>query len=90
MTEFGKEHMSKAEIVECLRGAGLYANPVLEGTRLATIVDGEKFYNKIISIYPNTFTKCKNGIDVTIAANNGPAIDDIVNVDEWGIEREEE
>lgn len=29
-------------------------------------------------------------IDVTLAANNGPAIDDIVNVDEWGIEREEE
>lgn len=90
MTEFGKEYMSKAEVIKCLRGVGLYANPVLEGTRLATIVDGEKYYSKITSMYPNVFTKCKNDNDVTLAANNGPAIDDIVNVDEWGIEREEE
>lgn len=89
MTEVNKEYMSKAEIIKCLQNTGLYLGPSLEGSRIATIVNGEQFYNKIILIDPNRFTKCKNDSDVTWAANKGPAVNGLLNVaDEWGIKSE--
>lgn len=89
MTEANKEYMSKAEIIKCLTGTGLYLGTISEGTRVANICDSEKFYNKIILFDPDRFTKCKNDSDVTWAANKGPAVSGLLNVaDEWGIKSE--
>ncbi|TYA04143.1 hypothetical protein FXE15_11005 [Lactobacillus sp. CAB1-7] len=89
MTEVNKEYMSKAEIIKCLQNTGLYLGPSLEGSRVGTIVDGKKFYNKMLLFDPDRFTQCKNDSDVTWEANKGPAVNGLLNVaDEWGIESE--
>lgn len=88
MTEINKEYMSKDEVIKCLQNTGLYLDPSLEGTRAGTIVDGEKFYNKMLSFDPDRFTHCKNDNEVTVAANKGPAVVTDSNAAEWGIEKE--
>lgn len=89
MTKVNKEYMSKAEIIKCLQNTGLYLDPSLEGSRIATIVNGEQFYNKIILIDPNRFTHCKNCNEVVSAANQGLKVKGKLNVaDEWGIKLE--
>lgn len=87
MTEFNKEYMSKDEVIKCLQSTGLYLGPSLEGTRVGKIVDGEKFYNKMLLFDPDRFTQCKNDSDVTLAANKGPAVVTDSNAAEWGIEK---
>ncbi|WP_063493368.1 hypothetical protein [Lactiplantibacillus plantarum] len=89
MAEVNEEYMSKAEIIKCLQNTGLYLGSLLEGSRIATIVNGEQFYNKIISIDPNRFSHCKNCNEVVFAANQAIKVKGKLNVDDFGIKLEE-
>lgn len=87
MTEINKEYMSKDEVIKSLSGTPISLDVENDGTRVGTIVDGEKFYNKMLLFDPDRFTQCKNDSDVTLAANKGPAVVTDSNAAEWGIEK---
>ncbi|AMV63800.1 hypothetical protein [Pediococcus damnosus] len=85
MTEINKEYMSKDEVIKSLSDTPIGLDVENEGTREGTIVDGEKFYNKMLLFDPDRFTHCKNDNEVTIAANKVLDVKDKLNADEWGI-----
>lgn len=89
MTEINKEYMSKDEVIKSLSDTPIGLDVENEGTREGTIVDGEKFYNKMLLFDPDRFTHCKNDNEVTVAANKGLDVKDKLNADEWGIKSEE-
>ena len=88
MTEVNKEYMSKDEVIKSLSGTPISLDVENDGTRVGTIVDGEKFYNKILLFDPDRFTHCKNDNEVTVAANKDLDVKDKLNAAEWGIEKE--
>ncbi|AMV68174.1 Hypothetical protein ADU72_0018 (plasmid) [Pediococcus damnosus] len=85
MTEINKEYMSKDEVIKSLSDTPIGLDVENEGTREGTIVDGEKFYNKMLLFDPDRFTHCKNDNEVTVAANKVLDVKDKLNADEWGI-----
>ncbi|EYR71885.1 MULTISPECIES: hypothetical protein [Lactiplantibacillus] len=88
MTEVNKEYMSKDEVIKSLSGTPISLDVENDGTRVGTIVDGEKFYNKMLLFDPDRFTHCKNDNEVTVAANKDLDVKDKLNAAEWGIEKE--
>ena len=66
MTEVNKEYMSKDEVIKSLSGTPISLDVENDGTRVGTIVDGEKFYNKMLLFDPDRFTHCKNDNEVTV------------------------
>jgi len=88
MTEVNKEYMSKDEVIKSLSGTPISLDVENDGTRVGTIVDGEKFYNKILLFDPDRFTHCKNDNEVTVAANKDLDVKDKLNAAEWGIVKE--
>lgn len=89
MTEVNKKYMSKDEVIKSLSGTPMSLDVENEGTRVGTIVDGEKFYNKMLLFDPDRFTHCKNDNEVTVAANKDFGVKDKLNADDLGIELEE-
>lgn len=89
MTEINKEYMSKDEVIKSLSDTPIGLDVENEGTREGTIVDGEKFYNKMLLFDPDRFTHCKNDNEVTVAANKGLGVKDKLNAANLGIELEE-
>jgi len=69
MTQSNKKGLSKSEIINSLNFDGLYIDFPIEETRYAAIIDGNKFYDKVTSLYPNTFTNCIDDNDVLRNAN---------------------
>jgi len=88
MTEVNKEYMSKDEVIKSLSGTPISLDVENDGTRVGTIVDGEKFYNKMLLFDPDRFTHCKNDNEVTVAANKDLDVKDKLNAAEWGIVKE--
>ena len=88
MKEVNKEYMSKDEVIKSLSGTPISLDVENDGTRVGTIVDGEKFYNKMLLFDPDRFTHCKNDNEVTVAANKDLDVKDKLNAAEWGIEKE--
>lgn len=88
MTEVNKEYMSKNEVIKSLSDTPISLDVENDGTRVGTIVDGEKFYNKMLLFDPDRFTHCKNDNEVTVAANKDLDVKDKLNAAEWGIEKE--
>ncbi|WP_436646533.1 hypothetical protein [Lactiplantibacillus plantarum] len=88
MTEVNKEYMSKNEVIKSLSDTPISLDVENDGTRVGTIVDGEKFYNKMLLFDPDRFTHCKNDNEVTVAANKDLGVKDKLNAAEWGIEKE--
>lgn len=89
MTEINKEYMSEDEIIKSLSDTPISLDVENDGTRVGTIVDGEKFYNKMLLFDPDRFTHCKNDNEVTVAANKALDVKDTLNADDLGIELEE-
>lgn len=89
MTEINKEYMSEDEIIKSLSDTPISLDVENDGTRVGTIVDGEKFYNKMLLFDPDRFTHCKNDNEVTVAANKALDVKDTLNADDFGIELEE-
>lgn len=89
MTEVNEEYMSKGKIIKSLLGTPISLDVENEGTRVGTIVDGEKFYNKMLLFDPDRFTHCKNDNEVTVAANKALDVKDKLNADDLGIKLEE-
>lgn len=88
MTEVNKEYMSNDEVIKSLSDTPISLDVENDGTRVGTIVDGEKFYNKMLLFDPDRFTHCKNDNEVTVAANKDLDVKDKLNAAEWGIEKE--
>lgn len=86
MTEINKEYMSKDEVIKSLSDTPISLDVENDGTREGTIVDGEKFYNKMLLFDPDRFTHCKNDNEVTVAANKVLDVKDKLNADDLGIE----
>lgn len=89
MTEINKEYMSKDEVIKSLSHTPIGLDVENEGTRKGTIVDGEKFYNKMLLFDPDRFTHCKNDNEVTVAANKVLDVKDKLNAANLGIELKE-
>lgn len=89
MTGINKEYMSKDEVIKSLSGIPISSDVENEGTRVGTIFDGEKFYNKVLLFDPDRFTHCKNDNEVTIAANKVFDVKGKLNADDFGIKLEE-
>ncbi|WP_280990895.1 hypothetical protein [Lactiplantibacillus carotarum] len=86
MPKISKNYLSEAEIIKSLQYSGLYHDRTFnyDNSRFGTIIDGKKFYNKMISINSN-FGHFKTSDEVVIEANRFFYTHVLANYSAWGI-----
>lgn len=89
MSKISKKYLSESEIIKSLQYSALYHDREFnyDNTRFATIIDGKKFYDKMVASN-SKFGHFKTSDEVVIEANRFFYTHPLLNYSVWGLYKE--